>query len=109
MTNTTSGTGFHITPEAIPSLQKAFQTASTQLDQAIAQVKQVQLTKPAMGDPPSGQFKTAFTQATQQQSAQLDQFKQKLEQVMQSLGEIQRAYDHHEQTTAQNLTSQLGS
>jgi len=109
MAHTTSGAGFHITPEAIPTLQKAFAAASTQLDQAIAKVKQAQLTKPAMGDQPSGQFLQAFQKATQQQSAQLDAFKQRIEQVMQSLGQIQQAYDQHEQATAQNLTSQLES
>lgn len=108
MANTT-GAGFTITPEAIPTLQKAFQTASQQLDRAIAQVTQAQLTKPAMGDQPSTQFQQQFTQAAQRQSAQLGAFKQRLDQVMQSLGEIQQAYDQHEQATARSLTSRLES
>jgi uncharacterized protein YukE len=109
MTNIGSGSGFMIEPEAIHSLQKAFQQASDLLQKAVASAQNAHMAQAAMGDDPSKAFQQAFNSAVQRQSSQLTAFQQRLQQVMQQLGEIQRTYDQHEHSTAQNMTSKLGS
>jgi isopenicillin N synthase-like dioxygenase len=109
MTNTTSGAGLQIQPDVIPQLQSSFKAAADIVEQLAAKAQGAMLTAPAMGDPPSNAFKEAFSSAVQQHQTQLTAFQQRLRQVIQSLGETQQAYNQHEQATAQNMTSRLGS
>ncbi|WP_028936597.1 PE domain-containing protein [Pseudonocardia spinosispora] len=108
--NAPAAGGFRIDPTTIPQLQKAFQDALAQLRPVLQEAgHSLPMASPAMADEASTQFQAAFNQSATQHLDSLTAFEQRLNQVLATLGSIQRAYDSNDQDTARNLAAQLGS
>jgi hypothetical protein len=107
MTSPASGSGLRIDPAAIPGLTRAFQQAADQLRQAVAHAGAGAPARPAMGDDASLAVHRRLGRAAGDQVAELTAFGRRLDGVLARLRDIQRAYDHHDQATADALTRRL--
>ena len=109
MVDEASGSGgMKLEPYMIPKLHEAFQSALDQLAPALQEsCLSFRIAKPAMADAASVDFQNEFNNVADDAGAQLAAYRQRLQDVVRTLDDIQRAYDRNEYDTAVELSSQL--
>ena|ERR1700754_3015385 len=100
--------GVKLEPYMIPKLHAAFQSALDQLVPVLPESHLTfRITRPAMADAASVDFQNEFNKVADEAGAHLAAYRQRLRDVVRTLGDIQRAYDRNEYDTAVELSSQL--